>query len=237
MAKQKRRKAGKKQTDSIPGWVHMSAGLAIGLAVAYGIYVSDRRQPSIPMPVAAETQPEEAVTPQEVVEIIPPENETAITFDFYDMLPNLDVDLYDNAAAAQPRAQHQLQPALAAQPPAPAVAPAPTPKPPPVVATVQPAVKLAPSPAPITAAATPVAEKPGIYILQAGSFSRLEVAQKRKAEVTELGVTAELKRGTVNGKTVYRVYTAPLNNPQDVNRVRTLLIGVGIDILQKRVSD
>ena len=63
------------------------------------------------------------------------------------------------------------------------------------------------------------------------------LAQQRKGEMEELGVPAEIKRGSVNGKTVYRVYTNPMDNPQDVNRVRTLLTGVGIDILQKRVSD
>ena len=49
MAQQKRRKAGKKKSDKLPAWLHMIAGLAIGLAVAYGIYVSDRRQPPIPV--------------------------------------------------------------------------------------------------------------------------------------------------------------------------------------------
>jgi cell division protein FtsN len=235
MAKKKRRKAGRRKTDKISGWMHMTAGLAIGLAVAYGIYVSDRRQPPMPTPLAAEAEPAQA--PQEVVEVIPPESATAITFDFYDMLPNLDVDLYDNAAAPKP--QNQLQ-AVVAKPPKPPV-PVPVPAPSKPKAVPAPLAITAPTatPTPATApiAAAPVAEKPGIYILQAGSFSVLEVAQTRRAEMMELGVNAEIKRGSVNGKTVYRVYTYPLNNPQDVNRVRTLLIGVGIDILQKRVSD
>lgn len=219
MAPQKRRKAGRKKSDPFPGWLHMVAGLAIGLAVAYGIYVSDRRQLSIP----AQPVPEPAVAtaPQEVIEVMPVE--AGITFDFYDMLPNLDVDLYDNAAAPQPLAQSVAQPQTQAE------------------ATMATAglSEAPPSPAPTAPVepAAPVAQKPGIYILQAGSFSVLEVAQRRKAEMTELGVPSEIKRGNVNGKTVYRVYTAPMDKPEDVNRVRTLLIGVGIDILQKRVSD
>jgi hypothetical protein len=226
MAKQKRRKAGKKNGDKLPGWVHMSAGLAIGLAVAYGIYVSDRRQP--PLPEAAAPEPVAAtanVAADPVEEVLPEVDADAITFDFYDMLPNLDVDLYENAAARE------------------TVLPAPAPVMQDSVSDPEPVI--APQPAPVRAesrrvpveVALPEAQRPGIYILQAGSFSALEVAQKRRVEMQELGVPATIKRGSVNGKTVYRVYTDPMDNPRDVNRVRTLLTGVGIDILQKRVSD
>jgi hypothetical protein len=227
MTKQKRRKAGKKQAAPLPGWMHLSAGLAIGLAVAYGIYVSDRRQ----LPAATEMPAQQAAAkPAPVVEEVEPEVDAdAITFDFYEILPDLDVDLYENdpgaapidLIAAQEEAAAPLEDAVSEPAPMPA---APPPRP-------------APRPAPVAATSAPVAERPGIYILQAGSFSVLDVAQRRKAEMEELGVPADIKRGSVKGKTVYRVYTNPMDNPNDVNRVRTLLTGVGIDILQKRVSD
>lgn len=208
--KKQRRKAGtKKNSGSIPGWAHMLAGLAIGLAVALGIYVSDRQQPPAPAPSAVAPEPARVTV---VEEMLPDEPEKGITYDFYDMLPNLDVELYDNAAPPGQRAIVQAKPA-----------PTPVQKPP----TDNRASVIV---------AQPV-NKPGIYILQVGSFSLLEIAQRRKAEIALLGVHSEIKKGNVNGKTVFRVYTDPMDKPADVNRVRTLLNGVGIDILMKRVSD
>jgi cell division protein FtsN len=188
MAKKKRRKAGKRSPDSLPGWIYMFMGLAIGLAVAAGIYVSDRRQPvgtltqsSAPaVPEPAPSQPEPAA----------PEPQAGISFDFYDMLPNLDVEVFE-----------------AARPP----------------------TRATPPPARV--------ETPGIYILQAGSFSQLGDADRRKAEISLLGVRSEIKKGSANGRTVYRVYTDPMQNPDEVNTVSSQLTGAGIEILLKRVSD
>ncbi len=50
MAKRRRRKSSKKQTE-YPGWVWGIFGLAVGLSVAAAVWVSDRR-PAAPQPVA-----------------------------------------------------------------------------------------------------------------------------------------------------------------------------------------
>jgi cell division protein FtsN len=73
--------------------------------------------------------------------------------------------------------------------------------------------------------------------LQAGSFSKIEDANRRKAEIALLGVRSEIKRGTANQRTVYRVYTAPMESPDEVNRVSDKLRDSNIEILLKRVSD
>ena len=170
----------------------MSMGLAVGLAVAYAVYVSDRQtlveQTSAPKPAATQ-EPASAIP--EAVEETP---EADITFDFYNMLPNLDVEVYEE----------QRKP-----------------------------IKTAP------VKVTPRAqvEKPGIYILQAGSFSKLEDANRRKAQLALLGVHSDIKKGNANGRAVYRVYTDPMEKPEDVNRVSSLLTGANIEILRKRVSD
>jgi len=191
MAKKKKRrrkaarKAGKRHNDALPGWMYMLVGLAIGLAVAFAIYVSDRKQPrQTAVAPAAVTPAEPASTVPEAVEEAP---ESGITFDFYDLLPNLDVQIFEDEKA-------------------PAAIPA-------RVST------------------------PGVYILQAGSFTRLEDANRRKAEVGLLGVSSEIKKGTANGRTVYRVYTEPMEEPADVNRVSGQLVDAGIEIMLKRVSD
>jgi len=191
MATRKRRKAGRKKRPSsngTPGWLYMFFGLAIGLAVAAGVYVSDRRdgitvtKPSQPRPASVEaavSQPEEEQP-----------TDGSIDFDFYDMLPNLDMPVFKDDVAA-PRVQ------------------------PPQARVI----------------------KPGIYILQAGSFTSLGDAQRREGEIALLGIRAEVRKGEANGRTVYRVYTRPLDTPADVNRVRDRLNDNGIETLAKRVSD
>jgi cell division protein FtsN len=197
MAVKKRRKAGRRSTDrnrGAPGWIYMLMGLAIGLAVAFAVYVSDREKPvqevvapaATPAPAAA-TVTEEKAKPAAAA----PDGE--VTLDFYDMLPNLDVEVFDDERA----------PVRAPQP----------------------------------ADTPPTVSKHGIYIIQAGSFSTLADANRRKAELGLLGVYSEIKKGSANGRTVYRVYTDPMEQPADVNRTSNLLTGAGIEIMLKRVSD
>ena len=193
--RKKRRTAGRRKTDSrLPGWIYMLMGLSVGLAVAAGIYVSDRQQPTsmLTSPAAppAEAPAPEPAQPPPAPRVVDPEPEDTVTFDFYDMLPNLDVEVFEDA-----------------QPPT------------------------RPTPAP------PRVETPGIYILQAGSFTTLTDANRRKAEMGLLGVRSEIKKGSANGRTVYRVYTDPMDNLNDVNLVSRRLQNAGIEILLKRVSD
>jgi len=191
MATRKRRKAGKKNgKQRLPGWLYMFFGLAIGLAVAAGIYVNDRRDGALRAPVAASTPARQPEPGQASKAEDDSSKGDSIEFDFYDMLPNLDVEIFEDKGAPRPQAK--------------------------------------PKPRVIT---------PGIYILQAGSFTRLNDAQRREGEIALLGVRAEVKKGDANGRTVYRVYTRPLDTPDAVNRVRDLLNDNGIETLAKRVSD
>lgn len=197
MAKKKRRRtAGRRKADKRkPGWIWGAVGLATGLAVAGYIYFSGMRGPTV-----ATTAPKPVVTVKQLAEPAKPEPAPAedggITFDFYEMLPNLDVEVYEEKPAALPQPPPQ-------------------------------------TPAPVSAPAS----APGIYILQAGSFSRFEDANRRKAQMALLGVRADIKRGSAGDKTVYRVYTNPLETPAEVNRVSKQLKDADIEVLRKRVSD
>ena len=96
MAQKKRRRkpARKQQQEAYPGWMWMLFGLAIGLSVAFAIYMKDRGQAQPPETIAqqpasmsAPIQPEPApvdTTPE-------PEEETEPRFSFYNMLPNFEV--------------------------------------------------------------------------------------------------------------------------------------------------
>jgi cell division protein FtsN len=197
----KRRKAGKQKSGRVAGWIYMLMGLTIGLTVAAAIYVSDRQQPleTLVQPAA----PVPAEVPDNEAEIIEEPASTAVTFDFYEMLPNLDVEVYEDETAPS-----------------------------------QPPVAARPAPAAPTKPKTPAApvQTPGIYILQAGSFTRLEDANRRKAQIALLGVRTEIKPGDANGRKVYRVYTDPIDNTAEVNRLSELLTRSDIEILRKRVK-
>ena len=169
----------------------MFFGLTLGLAVAAGIYVNDRRDGivAVTSDPAPKTAPKKAAKAED-----PASKEDTVEFDFYDMLPNLDVEIFEDKKTTRPSASK--------------------------VITTQPRI--------VT---------PGIYILQAGSFTRLVDAQRREGEIALLGVRAEVRKGDANGRTVYRVYTRPLDTPEAVNRMRNLLNDNGIETLAKRVSD
>lgn len=188
-----------RQSSSLPGWMYMLAGLAIGLTVAYAIYVNSNKappaQPTAEAVSAAPSKPAASKPEPAIVAAEEPVAEGEVTFDFYEMLPNLDVGLGEEQ---------------------------------PVAGT---------APATQATATPPAVSKQGIYVIQAGSFSGLADANKRKAELGLLGIRSEIKTGDANGRTVYRVYTAPLTTPDDVNRTSSLLAGAGIEIMPKRVSD
>ena len=62
-------------------------------------------------------------------------------------------------------------------------------------------------------------------------------ANRRKAQMALLGVRSDIKRGQANKRTVYRVYTDPMEDPEEVNHVSEQLQQANIEILLKRVSD
>lgn len=191
MTKRTRRRAGRKsrkRNGALPGWVHMFSGLAIGLTVAAGIYINDRstfsaRQSAEP---PAPAVPSVARPKPKIEEEV---QDGGVSFDFYEMLPNLDVEIFTDSQRPR-RAQS--------------------------------------APKQVTT--------PGVYILQAGSFSKLEDAKKREGQIALLGVRAEIKKGDANGRIVYRVYTRPLEIPAEVNRLTSKLNDNGIETLAKRVQ-
>ena len=202
----RRRKAGRRKSDqNQPGWVYLTAGLAIGLAFAVYIYLSDIPPPSelqtaledtaeAAREAASELEAQVGEAAETVAESVEESADSPeFEYDFYNMLPSLDVEVYEDPAAPPTRR----------------------------------------AAAPVQAPAT----NPGIYILQAGSFSSVEDASRRKAEMGLLGIRADIKRGDANNRTVYRVYTQTMDDPGEVNRVSKQLNQAGIEVLRKRVSD
>lgn len=79
-------------------------------------------------------------------------------------------------------------------------------------------------------------EKLGTYILQAGSFKRYEQADRRKAKLALLGVTAGIQRVTINDNEVwYRVRVGPTDDLKYLGKVRVMLFKNNISAIALKV--
>ena len=197
MAKRrKRRRSTRSKNTGYPPFVWMLFGLAIGLAVAYAVYINARS----PEPAAAQGEPEPAslqdainsnldINSEAAPEPEPPVASKDKRFTFYDILPN--VEILTDDSAARPAAD-----------------------------------------------TTPRAvEEPGVYLLQAGSFSTHADADRRRAELALQGIESNIQRVKVNDRDYHRVYIGPTNDLDELNMLRSRLRNAKIDVLRIRVSD
>ena len=193
MAKRrKRRSSRRKASNEYPGWLWMIFGLAIGLSVAFAVYVKDRK-PDIVVAVA-QAEPaslsdalddngESAGSDTTAAE--PPKNR----FDFYTMLPAFEMIVTQE----EPDIDEDVEPQAI--------------------------------------------EEPGIYMLQAGSFSRHVDADRRRAELALHGIVSRVQRAKVNNRDYYRVYVGPIDDLDELNMTRSRLRAAKIDVMRIRLGD
>lgn len=193
MAKRsKRRSSRRNKRHEYPGWVWMIFGLAIGLSVAFAIYVKDR-EPVVAI-AAAESQParaESALDNNGETPAIKPVTEVPARkrFEFYELLPAFEI----------------------------------------IVADEEPAVDEDVEPQAI--------EEPGLYLLQAGSFSTHIDADRRRAELALHGIESRVQRAKVNNRDYYRVYVGPIDDLDELNMTRSRLRAAKIDVMRIRLGD
>ena len=116
MAKRKKRRSTRRRTaakkqQSYPGWLWMLFGLAIGLSVAFAIYVKDKEpvQPqAAAVPSSIDNNGESAIPAGATPE--PDVVEKAKRFTFYDLLPAAEFVVPEKAPSA---AEENVQPAAA----------------------------------------------------------------------------------------------------------------------------
>ena len=190
MAQKKRKRTRKKQDEQYPGWMWMLFGLAVGLSVAFAIYMKDRSAIVPPQPVAQQPasmslpmQPEPEPITGEVQE------ESAPRFSFYDMLPNFEVVIPEQEPDVS--RDHTVR----------------------------------------------VVEEPGVYVLQAGSFSAPADADRRRAELALLGVESRVQRVMIDDRTYHRVRIGPMDDLDRLNLIRSRLREADIDVLRIRLGD
>ncbi len=79
--------------------------------------------------------------------------------------------------------------------------------------------------------------EPGIYMLQAGSFSTHDDADRRRAELAFHGIESRVQRARVNNRDYYRVYVGPIEDLDKLNLLRSRLRAAKIDVLRIRLGD
>jgi len=80
-------------------------------------------------------------------------------------------------------------------------------------------------------------DRPGVYVLQAGSYRNESDAERVRAQLALQGVEAKVQRVAVDNDVWHRVRIGPVNNLDEVNRLRKRLQAAEIDALVIRVGD
>ena len=85
-------------------------------------------------------------------------------------------------------------------------------------------------------ASDPVSQ-PGPYVLQAGSFSSNEDADRMKARLALLGIVSRIQKVSIDDKTFHRVRVGPVEDLDTLNRMRGQLRDARIEVMVIRVAD
>ncbi len=78
---------------------------------------------------------------------------------------------------------------------------------------------------------------PGEYVLQAGSFSRFEDADRRRAQLALRGVESTIQRVSIDDQTYHRVRIGPTRDLDKLNSLRERLREADIDVLRIRLGE
>ena len=80
-------------------------------------------------------------------------------------------------------------------------------------------------------------EVPGVYVLQAGSYGSFAEADRVKAQLALLGISSQIQKITVDDRQYNRVRIGPIEDLNELNRVRKRLRDAKIDALLIRVGE
>ena len=80
-------------------------------------------------------------------------------------------------------------------------------------------------------------ERPGNYVLQAGSFTQYADADRRRAQLALQGIESRIQRVSIDDKTYHRVRIGPTRDLDELNILRDRLRQAKIDVLRIRLGD
>jgi cell division protein FtsN len=80
-------------------------------------------------------------------------------------------------------------------------------------------------------------ERPGVYVLQAGSYRNQSDAERVRSQLAKQGITATVQRVAVDADVWHRVRIGPIRETTLVNSIRKSLRAADIDAIVIRVGD
>ena len=80
-------------------------------------------------------------------------------------------------------------------------------------------------------------DQPGLYVLQAGSFTAFADADRRRAELALQGIESRVQRVSIDDRTFHRVRIGPTRDLDELNVLRARLRPATIDVLRLRLGD
>jgi len=80
-------------------------------------------------------------------------------------------------------------------------------------------------------------ERPGVYVLQAGSYRNEGDAQRVRKQLAMQGIEAQVQRVAVDADTWFRVRVGPIRKLDELNKKRHQLQAAELDALVIRVGD
>ena len=80
-------------------------------------------------------------------------------------------------------------------------------------------------------------DRPGVYVIQAGSFRKQEDADRVQAQLRVLSIDASVQKVLVEQGEVYRVRIGPVTDLAEINRLRARLRAADFESQPFRVAD
>ncbi|HEY4210082.1 MAG TPA: SPOR domain-containing protein [Steroidobacteraceae bacterium] len=85
--------------------------------------------------------------------------------------------------------------------------------------------------------ATAPVERPGVYVLQAGSYRNQADAERVRDQLARQGIDAKVQRVAVDADVWHRVRIGPVTKLEELNKLRKQLQAADVDALVIRVGD
>jgi hypothetical protein len=218
----KHRVTRRRKRRAVSPWLGMAAGLLAGVFIAAIAYFKLIAPPThlaapaflsgTPEPAAKPAPPPEAKQEEKA----PVPSAAKQRFDFYDILPEMEVVIPEEEISAKtaPGAFKPVEkPATAALQSAPELEP-----------VTKSMTGLPQSPPTLK----PAAPSRGNYFLQSDSLRGVDQADRLKAQVASLGLGASIQKLTINRNTVHRVRVGPFADFTSLDKARALLKQHGI---------
>ena len=183
----------RKQKKSLPGFVWLLSGLAIGLFVAFIVYLDKQPENETDFGSAVQQELEKLkqqakqgnATKSKEPSTEKPADKKEQKFNFYTILPELEVLIPENETR------------------------------PPYVKKTSSSISGGSKPA--------NSKDTTLYVLQVGSFQNLSDAEKLKANLAFLGMQADIQKVVVNRQSWHRVRTGPYHDKQQLYQNQKLL--------------